>query len=38
MSNVYDYIIVSDYKANDYNDFMKYTKVNLTDILFNEEV
>ncbi len=38
MSNVYDYIIVSNYKANDYNDFMKYTKVNLTDILFNEEV
>ena len=37
-SLVFDFVIVKAFKDNDYNTFMKYTPVNMKDILFNKEV
>ncbi len=37
-SNLFDFVIVLAFKDRDYNDFLKYSRVNLEDILFNREV
>lgn len=37
-SLVFDFVIVKAFKDKDYNTFMKYTPVNMRDILFNKEV
>lgn len=37
-SNLFDFVIVLAFKDKDYNDFLKYSMVNLEDILFNREV
>ncbi len=36
-SNLFDYVIVDDFKEKDYNEFIKYSLVNMDSILFNKE-
>ena len=37
MSNIYKYIIVSNYKSKDLDDIVKYGCVNLESVLFSKE-